>query len=281
MPIINRQVIVLGSHGMLGQMAVSYFRARSCEVIVLSSRYEPDTRNEFVSALRDFPKAVVINAIGRIKQKTESVQDLLWANAVLPLDLANGLLPDQTLIHPSTDCVFSGADQKPYAVTDFPNAVDDYGWSKRLGEVALLGRPNTLILRVSIIGPDASSNPKGLLGWFLSQPKGSKLNGYANHYWNGITTLEWCKQVDLQLQRLSEEIEPCRLLQLGTKEYYSKHEMLQIFQDIYATNHEISEFSTNEAVDRRLEPCLVCKPLRYQILELKRMVMTDLRGISN
>lgn len=265
----KRKVVVLGDEGMLGQMAVAYFRARSCEVVVIPMRYEPETRKEFISAVRDYPGAVVINAIGRIKQKSEAVRDLLWANAVLPLDLARGLSADHVLIHPSTDCVFSGRDGRPSGAQDSPDAVDDYGWSKRLGEVAIKGRPNTLILRVSIIGPDCFGNPKGLLGWFLSQPEGSRLKGYTNHYWNGITTLEWCKQVDGWLAERYGKGDPCRLLQFGTAESYSKYEMLRLFREIYGTGHQIDRYATEIAVDRRLVPDIVCKSLQEQLIELR------------
>lgn len=267
----KRTVVVLGDKGMLGQMAASYFRARSCDVAVIPMRYEPETRKEFISAVRDYPGAVVINAIGRIKQKSEAVHELLWANAVLPLDLARGLAADQVLIHPSTDCVFSGKDGRPYDAHEMPNAIDDYSWSKRMGEVALLARPNTLIPRVSIIGPDSSATPKGLLGWFLSQPRGSGLRGYTDHYWNGITTLEWCSQVERHLGQLPEQGSRCRLIQLGTAESHTKCEMLNLFQQVYGTDFEISEFATGEDVDRRLKPDVICKPLLEQLLELRNL----------
>jgi dTDP-4-dehydrorhamnose reductase len=148
-----------------------------------------------------------------------------------------------------------------------PDATDDYGWSKRLGETALLSRNNTVIFRVSIIGPECGGNPKGLLGWFLSQPPGSKLRGYINHLWNGITTLEWCRQAEDYLIR-HDEGSPCRIVQLGTAEAHTKYEILRMFQEVYGTDFEISEFATEESVDKRLVPDIVSKPLVEQLLDL-------------
>ena len=263
----QQKIVILGDKGMLGQMAVRYFRERSFEVIEIPHRYEPETHGAFMEALREHAGAVVINAIGRIKQKSESARELIWANALLPLDLADGLGSDQLLIQPSTDCVFSGKAGRPYNRSDHPDASDDYGWSKRLGETALLSRNNTVIFRVSIIGPEWGENPKGLLGWFLSQQPGSKLRGYVNHLWNGITTLEWCRQVEDYLAR-HEKGSPCRIVQLGTAESYTKYEMLRLFQEIFGTDFEISEFATEETVDKRLAPDIVSKPLPEQLRNL-------------
>lgn len=271
------KIVVLGSRGMLGQMAVRYFHDCSYEVIAVPMRYELGNRQELMSAISEHPGAVIINAIGKIKQKSEAVDDLLWANAVLPLDLANTLREDQFLVHASTDCVFSGVDGRAYVPTDVPNANDDYGWSKRLGEIALLSRPNTLILRVSIIGPDDSSDPKGLLGWFLSRPNGSKLRGFTNHYWNGITTLEWCKQVDACLVKMYGNNDPCRLLQLGTEETYSKYEMLRLFQEIYETGYDISTFKTAQSIDRRLVPEIYCRSLKDQLLDIRSFIRNGIQ----
>lgn len=263
-----RKILVLGHRGMLGQMAVRYFGDRSYEVVTIPLRYEPETRKEFLAAMCQHPGAVVLNGIGRSKQNTDSVDELLWANAVLPLDLARGLRDDQILIHPSTDGVFSGMEYRPYASSDQPNATDDYGWSKQLGEIALAKRASTFIFRVSIIGPDTCREPKGLMGWFLAQPPGSKIKGYANYSWNGITTLEWCKQIENHLQAKAFAGVGCRTIHLGTKEYHTKYDLLKMIQDIFGTNHQIGAWDLERPVDRRLMPDIEAKPLHEQLIEL-------------
>ncbi len=265
LPIKNRPIIVLGHAGMLGQMAVKYFDKQGYTIITLSTRFEPGTHQEFMNEIRNYPDAIVINAIGKIKQKTDEDSELLWANAILPLELQNHLLPSQTLIHPSTDCVFSGKKGKPYSINDEPDATDSYGWSKRLGEIALMDRPNTLILRVSIIGPDNSPSPKGLLSWFLAQPEGSKLNGYTNHFWNGITTLEWCRKAEKLMQTQPDGF---RILQLGTEKKYSKYEMLKLFGEFFKTNYAILPIEQTEAIDRRLTAMIISHDLDFQLKEL-------------
>ena len=176
----------------------------------------------------------------------------------------------QTLVQPSTDCVFSGGKGEPYALEDIPDAEDDYGWSKRLGEVALVHRKNTLIPRVSIIGPDANIQPKGLLGWFLNQPNGAELKGFSNHLWNGITTLEWCRLIERELSD-PELATRSKLFQAGTKEHHTKLDMLHLFQNVFGTTYTIVPFETDEPVDRRLHPNVFCKSLREQMEDLKKV----------
>ncbi|MCX6239074.1 MAG: sugar nucleotide-binding protein [Bacteroidia bacterium] len=265
---IKRPIVFLGHKGMLGQMAVKYFTEKGYTLHTTDIKFTPELKDGFMRFILQYPEATVINAIGKINQKTTDYHELLWANTILPLELNNRLLPTQLLIHPSTDCVFSGKKGMPYTITDVPDPIDAYGWSKRLGEVALQNRPNTIITRVSIIGPDKSPQPKGLLGWFLSQPEGSTLKGFTNHIWNGITTLEWCKQVE-QLIKINDYEERSCLFQLGTSEFYTKHEMLLLFSSILNKKISIEKFATHEGVDRRLQPGIITESLEIQLENLK------------
>lgn len=253
---------------MLGQMAMKYFGEKGYSINTIPYRFDSTERNAFLNELLKYPDAVILNCIGKIKQKTEDDNELLWANAFLPLALVNRLLPSQTLVHPSTDCVYDGMKGEAYLKNDSPDAEDTYGWSKRLGEVAVLDRPNTIVFRVSIIGPDNNPNGKGLLGWFLGNKEGAELKGFENHYWNGITTLEWCKQIEQLLQ--IEDLADTTLFEIGgTRESYTKFEMLELFQKTYNTKFKISSFSTAETIDRRLYSTLISKSLQEQLKELK------------
>ncbi len=263
------KVIVLGHKGMLGRMVMKYFTSKNYHLHTLKHRFDKENKWCFIDEIRKFPDAVVINCIGKIKQKTQNLDDLLWANAILPLELNNHLLPNQTLVHPSTDCVFDGNIRSAYHIIMESNARDDYGWSKRLGEIALMNRKNTIIFRVSIIGPEIIATPKGLLGWFLSQPQQSKLKGFTNHFWNGITTLEWCKQVERYLLTTPGFSKESKILQIGTKESLSKYELLNLFQKIFDTKHSIEAFETEKRINRKLAPQIICPPIEQQLQELK------------
>ena len=87
------------------------------------------------------------------------------------------------IIQIATDCVFSGVKGK-YLETDLHDAIDTYGKTKSLGEVP---SANMMNLRVSIIGPEAGRSTS-LVEWVRNQPENSEINGYSDHYWNGVTS---------------------------------------------------------------------------------------------
>ncbi len=270
------KIIVLGGKGMLGQMVASYFKEHT-KVTVINERYTFKNKNVFFKTIRNEGEGIVVNCIGKIKQKTNDLNDLLWVNTTLPLDLQANLGINQFLIHPSTDCVFDGMLPKgKYLKSNVSNAKDEYGWSKFLGEKALERKDNTLVIRVSIIGPDnVAPEPKGLLGWFLSNAAGAQIKGFTNHLWNGITTLEWCKQLHQLLDSGGYKKYAGGLLQLGTKEVYTKREMLDIFQDCYGTDYVISDFATEVAINRCLQAEIVSPSLENQLKELSQILMPD------
>jgi dTDP-4-dehydrorhamnose reductase len=263
---LKKNFVILGSKGMLGQMAKKYFGASGYSVSCLDEKFDYANRIFYSEKLRALRDTVLLNCIGKIKQKTKDPSELILANTLLPAELRNCLDEEIILVQPSTDCVFDGLRGEPYPATASADATDDYGWSKRLGEVVLAGRPNTLVPRVSIIGPDENPEGRGLLAWVRSNPAGSRIKGYTNHLWNGITTLEWCKQVEDFILRNS--FFEYRLVQYGTAEYYSKFQMVGLFNEQYQLGLQIEPLATDLPVDRRLVPDIICKPLPQQLNEL-------------
>jgi dTDP-4-dehydrorhamnose reductase len=263
-----KKIIILGPNGMLGQMVLRYFSVKGYEVIPLTKRYSYELREDFMKEIKSQQQGIVVNCIGKIKQKETTNSQLYELNSVLPLDLISTLGDSFKLIQPSTDCVFDGLKGDLYTKDDLPNASDSYGWSKFLGENAISNKENCIIIRVSIIGPDKNNNPKGLLGWFLSHPSGSNINGYTNHYWNGITTLEWCKQVE---NLISDNINfDGRIIQLESPGKFSKYDLLNITNQIFNTQYKINKFETTISIDRRLKGDIVVTPIETQLSELLR-----------
>lgn len=252
---------------MLGQMVKQYFTASSCQITCFDNRFNYNDKTAYSSYLRSLRNAVVFNCIGKIKQKTDDAGDLLQANAILPAELRNSLQEDVILVQPSTDCVFNGEKGSPYAIYDIADATDDYGWSKRLGEVVLTGRANTLVPRVSIVGPDRNPLGKGLLAWVMSNKPGTTIKGFTNHLWNGITTFEWCRQIEGFL--LKNNSFDFTIIQYGTSEYYTKYEMVKFFNEIFDLKLHIEPTETAVPVDRRLVPNIVCKSLPDQLQDIK------------
>ena len=257
--------MVLGSKGMLGQVAVRFF-GENHEVIVFNDRYVPSSRLKYIDDLIELKPSVIINCVGKIKQKTSRFEDLFVANTLLPLDL-NGLPDHILIIHPSTDCVFSGTRTEPYGAFSLLNAEDDYGLSKIYGELSALRREATFIVRTSIIGLTIGNESSGLLDWFMRQPNGASINGFTNHYWNGITTLEWCRIAESIIfnSRAREIPRVSNFLQVGAESAISKYELLVMANEVFKRNLKIIPIATAESVNRVLDPTVKIGSVRQQL----------------
>jgi len=211
------KVLILGASGMLGNAMMRtlaegesldvYGTARSASVKrffapELSDRIftgiDVENQDSLAGVLAGLKPQVVINCIGLVKQLVE-VNDPLAAlpiNAMLPHRLARLCeLSGARLVHVSTDCVFAGT-RGNYLESDPSDALDLYGKSKFLGEVAY---PHAITLRTSVIGHELAS-AHGLVGWFLSQA--GPVKGYAKAIFSGLPTVELSRIVrDIVLPR--------------------------------------------------------------------------------
>lgn len=189
------RVRIMGTGGMLGGMAERYFRSLDKYDVQgfngnnFRAHYNsPNDAGIATYGLSDGD--YIINCIGAIKPKFKSIDQILLAiytNAVFPRKLADQCEQNKLkLIHITTDCVYDGLRGK-YTENIPHNATDEYGKSKSLGEPE-----NALVIRTSIIGPEWHGNKRSLMEWLISNA-GSKVDGFMNHKWNGLTTLELSK----------------------------------------------------------------------------------------
>ena len=262
------RAFVAGHRGMLGHVVARHLEELGVEVVTSDHRYTGAPSDALVEAVRGSGAPLVVNCLGRIKQKSTDPIDLALANALFPLHLVQRLRPEQHLIHASTDCVFAGS-RGGYRIDDERDAGDDYGLSKVLGE-GVARWPNATVVRVSIIGPDLATAPgtgRGLLGWMLAQPADAPLRGFTNHRWNGITTLEWAKiATELAARRgAGERLPP--IVQPGS-DTVTKHDLLCLIRDAFETGHAIEPVEAPEAVDRTLVPTVRRAPIVEQLREL-------------
>jgi dTDP-4-dehydrorhamnose reductase len=199
---MSKKVLILGATGMLGHTCLSYFNSDS--EFDTYGTWRKDTKENLKAfdvlkdSIEDLIQEIqpnwVINCIGMIKQRIDesnqfSVMSTRKINQMFPRDLANAVAgTDARVIQIATDCVFSG-EKGRYCESSPHNAIDLYGRSKSLGEILA---PEFINLRTSIIGRELSTN-FSLVDWFLSHDLNSEVNGYLNHYWNGITTSSFAR----------------------------------------------------------------------------------------
>jgi len=242
-------------------MVVSYFQQAGFTVETSEERYRGKTDDALIRAATESGCGWIINALGRIKQVSEDADQLYLANTIFPQHLVSALAPYQRLLHASTDCVFSGR-RGWYGAEESKDPADVYGLSKALGE-NIAADPRVLVIRASIIGPESNSG-RGLLGWFFKQT--GPVRGYTNHFWNGITSLEWAEAA---LEVIAGAgIAQRGVVQAGTLDPISKFELLCLVRKIWGQSTEIEPYSTGDRVDRSLKPQWVRQPIGGQLHEL-------------
>jgi dTDP-4-dehydrorhamnose reductase len=226
-----KKVIILGSTGMLGSMLLEYFVATKRYKIGASVRdvnFETDNIfvfNPLFDYMEELPEAdVYINAIGTIKPfMLNNMSDSIYLNSLFPRDLADWCEKRGfKLIHITTDCVFSGKDGN-HNEDSLHDALDDYGKSKSLGEPE-----NCMVLRTSIIGPEVHKNAS-LIAWVQAQG-GKDINGFTNHLWNGITTLQYARVCD---QIISNNWYDENLYHIHSPSIVDKFELVSMIDDRY------------------------------------------------
>lgn len=193
---------ICGCNGMAGHLIAIYLQEQGHEVYGFArkkSSYIPncimcDAGNTelLTKVIREGNFDCVINCIGILNQFAErNPADAIYVNSYFPHFLAKITEDLNTqVIQMSTDCVFKG-DRGNYTESDQPDGITMYSRTKALGE--LIDGKN-LTIRNSIVGPDINVNGIGLLNWFMKQ---TSCNGYRKTIWNGITTLELAKIMEV------------------------------------------------------------------------------------
>jgi dTDP-4-dehydrorhamnose reductase len=255
------KILVLGGTGMLGLAVVSELRKYdnlSIHTTFRQPEFKTDERvssqkidlstisyTELEELVKD--KDVVINCAGLIKQKAGNTlkERMFFLNSIIPVFLNDlSKLHGNLYIQIGTDCVFRGT-RGHYIESDSPDAIDDYGLSKKISESVI---DNALVIRSSIIGLEQGNF--SLLGWFLSQPYGAKCQGYENHKWNGVTTLDFAAVVSGIIR---SGIKKTGLFHLVPSDQVTKVQLLTEFQrNFNRPDIEIIPVETTEPIDRTL-----------------------------
>ncbi len=250
-----KKVLILGATGMLGSalygvlkdkyklvlsvrdfkkitlLEGAYGGTNNHQVVLFDvARVYEDFTNKKGTAgyFEDFLRSVddadyVINAIGIIiPSALENPAMTFFVNGALPHLLADKF--KDRFIHITTDCAYDGKTGFPYDENSPKTPVDLYGLSKSLGEPE-----KCLTLRTSIIGREIEGF-NGLLEWFLRQ-KGEKINGYSEHFWNGVTTKQFGKICD-QIMQNPERFPKSGIFHVFSDKV-SKYDMLLAFKKKY------------------------------------------------
>ncbi|MBI2552387.1 SDR family oxidoreductase [Candidatus Uhrbacteria bacterium] len=237
-----KKILVLGSTGMLGHMVLKVLAQEKAWKVKGMNASDFDAAND-VPDTHDYD--YVINCIGVLAGGEE--EKMKKVNAEFPHWLAKAT--SARIIHMSTDGVFSGK-SGPYDEDSPCDAEDAYGKSKIKGEVEA---PNVINIRTSIIGPSPNKK-KGLLEWFLSQPEGATVQGFTNHIWNGVTTLQFaqlCEKI-IREDRFEDLRAEASVFHFTPNEPITKYDLLCLFKKVFEKNVNVERMEDHRGSVERV-----------------------------
>lgn len=255
------KIFIFGSNGMLGTYLTEYLSDKFNVVPI--SRKDFDLTQDFSLIPNTFDisnEDLIINASGIIKQREYSPQELIRVNSLFPHFLST---LNCKVIHITTDCVFSGKDGK-YDEDSLHDCLDDYGKSKSLGEPR-----NICVIRTSIIGEEIN-NKKSLIEWVKSN-RNKEINGYIDHFWNGVTCLELSKYIENIIDK-NKYWEGVR--HIHSPDTVSKYQLVSYINDVYSLGNRVIptlSYYCNRSLSSKYESHTsdITKTIYDQIVELE------------
>jgi dTDP-4-dehydrorhamnose reductase len=250
---VKKKILILGSTGMLGHIVYEYFHQRD-KYELFDLVYRNKLRDESIvcditntSEIKEIIRSIqpdyIVNCIGiLIKGSTSNPANAIFINSYFPHLLVQ--IADEihaTVIHISTDCVFSG-NKGSYSETDFRDTDDTYGRSKALGEIF---SDRHLTLRTSIIGPEIKTDGEGLFHWFMIQS--GEINGFTNAFWGGVTTVQLAKNIEQSIQHNYKG-----LMHVTNGVRISKFDLVSLFKGIWKIDSVSILPYSGKSVDKSL-----------------------------
>lgn len=288
---VRKNIIVFGSNGMLGTYMKLYFQMRSDINLLCLTREDYDIKNLSRDSLRQCllalhlpkeEKTIIVNCAGIVPQSVGSAEehrsDFFLVNSLFPLALNHCAKKfGYKMIHITTDCVFTGNDDGYYTEEDEHLEHDLYGVSKSLGELC-----TATIIRTSIIGEEFGQK-KSLLEFFLSH-RNETVNGFSNHFWNGITCLQLVQIIE---KIIMENYFWEGVRHIFSNKIYSKYEMAKLINEVYDLNLFLQKVEHWQTITRTLSTVydtnafFKIPPLKTQLCAQKEFSEKKLSNLEN
>lgn len=243
------KIIVLGKNGMLGTYLHKYLKNKYEVYGVTRNEIDfADTENlkQNFTTLHTLDKEdIVVNCIGTIKPRCDELGDInaIKINSIVPRLLAEDSKErGYKLIHPTTDCIFSG-NTGQYTEQSVMDVTDVYGVTKFLGETNY-----STNIRVSIIGEEVY-NKRSLIEWCKTLDN-KTAKGFTDHFWNGITCLQYAKIVDKMIEN---NIWWQGVRHLLAPSPVTKYELVTLVTKAYNVKATIEPVESGKKCDRTLK----------------------------
>ena len=235
-------IFILGNTGMLGNYVTTYFNLKQINHLCIDKTIL-DANNlnnlqEFFDLIQKYQPSYIINCIGLIRQrKNVSSKDMIQVNSIFPnviFYLIKEKFQSIKFIHLSTDCVFN-SNMNEQNENDKHQYIEDgndiYGTSKSAGE-----NQDMMIIRTSIIGEE-KYNKLSLIEYVKSRSH-SEINGYVDHFWNGVTCLELSQFLEYIIQNT---IDWKGVRHIFSPDIISKYQLIEYINSTWNLNLKINQ----------------------------------------
>jgi dTDP-4-dehydrorhamnose reductase len=257
------KILIVGSTGMLGNTFKKYLESLTINFETLdrtSIELSSCSKEELDKYTLSSECQYLINCAGLIKQrKGVTTEDFISVNSLLPHRLSAICQKyNIKMIHVTTDCVFDGTSGN-YNEESTHNCNDIYGKSKSFGEP-----DNCTVIRTSIIGEE-QKNKLSLLEWLKSNKNGN-INGFKNHYWNGLASLQLSKVI-LNIINNDSFWKGGRNIFSNT---VTKYDLVKMINEIYQLNININPVNDEASINRTL--CSIYNNDEFNIPNLYKQI---------
>jgi dTDP-4-dehydrorhamnose reductase len=273
-------IYIFGANGMLGTYMKTYLKSQNKACICFTrddldiSTVTYDKLEKLFDKYTIHDNDIIINCAGIIPQSKNindtSSRNYFLINSLFPNMLSTiTALNNTKFIHITTDCVFSGS-KGEYTETDVHDETNNYGVSKSLGELGY----NTTVIRTSIIGEELK-NKYSLLEW-VKKHSNTIINGYTNHYWNGVTCLQLAKIIN---KMINENIWWNGVRHIFSPTSVTKYYLVMMINDIYKLNNIVEPLETEITINKTLNSIYEVNS-QFNIPELNVQIK-ELHAFSN
>jgi len=222
--------LILGGTGLAGQAFVRECGQRNIQTVSVARSNaqlqcdisRPENLREL---LNDFSPDMVINCAAAINlQECENDPSMARAINALPLGiLANWSIKHHLpFIHISTDHFFCGDTNKKHPENAKVSIINEYAYSKYLGEQLALTSPHALVLRTNIIGMRGWSDPS-FAEWAIASVTNNSHVTLFNDIWTSSIDVGTFSRLALVLLL---DYNKAGLFNLASSQVYSKEQFV-------------------------------------------------------
>jgi perosamine synthetase len=228
---IKEKLLITGVSGLLGNN-LAYYLKDKYEVLglynshpvniegIYTEKCELSYGDNIKRIISDYSPQIIIHcaSLADIDGCEEDRDATKKINVLATNDMVEGVMnKDVKLIYISTDAVYSGIEGNFSEDDNNIHPQNYYGASKYDGELEVLKKENSLILRTNLFGWNIQDK-KSLGEWILGELKGKrKINGFNDAYFSSIYTMELARVIHISIMRNLTGVYNCGALDSCSK----------------------------------------------------------------